>query len=138
MLAQSFLDAEVLGLSEPKRAALITVLGMLERDELHHVPIEKIGGMASTPKFSGLFNMAYWTAESECGTVCCMGGTAELISGQSFAGARTQALSKLFYLRDAAEGFSYNAITPAQAARALRNFLTFGEARWTEVLNGRV
>lgn len=139
MLAQSFLAAEALGLVEPEHAALVTVLGMLERGELRHVAPAWPDDIDEPEGFAGLFNMQFWFSNSECGTVACIGGTAELISGRNFryAAALNKNLMELFYPgyhEPEARIADYDKITPTQAARAIRNFLTFGEPRWAEVL----
>lgn len=65
----------------------------------------------------------------ECGTISCIGGTAELIGNVNF-GVRTmpEKLWALFYPR--AAGPDWDRITPAQAATALRSYLTTGSAHW--------
>lgn len=135
MLAQNFMSAEALELTDKQHAGLIKVLGMLERDELIHDP-------DLTRKASNGFCMDYWRTPShhrDCGTVMCIGGWAETIGGSHFFSI-TAAQERLFYPlieRDLPPNVTsalYRTTTTQQAATALRNFLTTGEANWAEVL----
>jgi hypothetical protein len=84
-------------------------------------------------KFDGLFNLGLWTEVSKCGTVGCLGGTAELISGVKFRGWQDNlGLSDLFNPEIIVA--NYDDVTAEQAGRALRNYLTFGDAKWAEVI----
>lgn len=133
MLAQNFKTASDLGLKGTEYRALITVLGMLERDE---IPFEGEGQRTTGKPQSDpvAFNMYHVYGQASCGTVCCLAGWTEYI-------ARVPAFS-LFERRDGdlgleelfdpyfGEALSLNRITPSQAAVALRGFLTTGEADW--------
>jgi hypothetical protein len=130
MLAQNFLDPHVLGISPQAQTALIKVLGMLERGELHHCRRgDDISGNG--------FNLANHCVELSCGTVACIAGWADIVARPHRLdllrqAAKRAALAELF----APEGLSWHAITPEQAALALRNYLTLGEPRWEEALTG--
>lgn len=142
MLAQNFQTAEALGITDTELDALIKVLGMLERGEL-----------------DGHFDMGNWL--NHCGTVGCIAGTAHIVTdGVAFPWVRDlmaffrgedRGLSwkavtsyprnrpflwDLFTPEDEAEsvGIGLGAIKPAQAAIALRNYLSSGEPRWAEAL----
>jgi hypothetical protein len=136
MLAQNFMTAADLGLEPEEKAALVTLLGMLERGELVHVPNEDVIPMGVAKKFTGGFNMGVWKAETEnCGSVCCIGGSAELVGGlredQLFGRAHGNPdLEELFF-----PGGFLGKITVPQAASALRNYLTTRHASWSEVLS---
>lgn len=108
MLAQNFKTPTALGISDIEFESLVKVLGMLERGE-----IEK-----------EQFDMRdVW---HPCGAPACLIGWAGHVSGRElFTGRRSQDLFLLFASRRA---------TPAQAAIALRNYLTTGEANWAEAL----
>jgi hypothetical protein len=128
MLAQNFLDPDVLGISPTAQAALIKVLGMLERGELHHCH------RGDDIRPNG-FNLANHRVELACGTVACIAGWADIAARPRRLNllrqaAKRAALADLF----APENLSWHAVTPEQAACALRNYLTLGEARWTELL----
>ena len=129
MLAQHFKTAQELGLSDVELGALITVLRMLER-----------GDIAAADFHMGIFR-------HECRTPACICGWAHHItSGRAFPELTAQcgplllyrrsskALTELFRLT-AARG-SGGEITTAQAAIALRNYLTHGEPRWDEAMVG--
>lgn len=129
MLAQNLKSAIELGISENQMTALVTVLGMLERGELKHAKIDKSKPNHMWPlKFSGLFNMGEWQQSFDCGTVCCIGGTAELLSGEEFENM-TEEVEGLFYPNGISD---WGSITPEQAACALRSFLTTGNANWAD------
>jgi len=127
VLAQNFKTAKELGLADVELEALVKVLGMLERGEIVREE----------------FHMGHF--RHECRTPACMCGWAHHISaGKAFPELTCSlgpmilyrrfsgALVELFRLT-AARG-SGGEITPAQAAIALRNFLTHGEPRWAEAM----
>lgn len=127
MLAQNFKAAADLELSEPQFDALRKTLVLLETGKLVYAKAHgTIRQIRSERKFSGYFNMEYHYSDEDCGTVCCISGTAELVGGVKFETLRNRPLYDLFYPR-CAEGWS---ATPAQAAIALRSYLTTGNARW--------
>ncbi len=144
MLARTpFLSPDQLGLPAPQHRALVLTLAALERGDLRHYRDDDTDGIAMAPgtKFSGHFNMNWWNnrfVDHKCGTVACIGGTAELLGAVKFAdellfgpGANQQ-LHDLFY-----PGLSlrvYGTITPDQAARALRCYLHTGIPNWDEAL----
>ena len=136
MLAQNFKLADDLGLTDKEQAALIKVLGMLERGEISAK--ESSGKTIAGTKTAPIgFDMGSFYSKTECGTVCCICGWAEYI-GQlpvhSLAIKRMEnGYEKLYGLfeppvRDALS------ITPAQAAMALRSYLTTGDACWLEAI----
>src|SRR6185312_3240069 len=80
MLAQNFKSAEDLLLTDKQRAALITVLGMLERDEIPHFDTNVV---FKVPE-GDWFGMSHWRLHREgqdCGTVMCIGGWADAVGG---------------------------------------------------------
>lgn len=134
MLAQNFKSAADLCLPEPHVSALMKTLVLLETGRLRHVPPATYDG-DEIGVFSGQFNMCNWCAASDCGTVACIGGTAELIGSVSFGSIydptnylMTDRLRDLFL--PPFSGNKWNAITTYQAATALRSYLTTGDARW--------
>lgn len=131
MLAQNFKSPADLALTDEEFRGLITTLGMMERGELTHVKAPQ--PIRSASHFTGHFNMDWWAHEADCGSVCCIGGTAELVGGFRFSRAARDRLGALFYpSRDRPSVTNYATITPTQAARALRSFLITGEPRWAE------
>jgi hypothetical protein len=132
MLAQNFKSAVDLGITEGQLSALQKTLVMLETGALSYW--DGYGGRYIAPedrKFSGHFNMNAWSTPHECGTSCCIGGTAEMVGGlEPFslmdASKDNESLRELFYPDDSDP---YAAI-PTQAATALRSYLTTGDARW--------
>lgn len=140
MLQQNFMSPEALGLTASQHRALVLTLNALERGELTHTP--KPMESAGTGEYSGLFNMASWNISSECGTVCCIAGTAELLGNlpvnsleRAIDDPRSSELFNLFYAVDESSGapiyLLLEAIKPAQAAKALRGYLTSGVADWS-------
>lgn len=134
MLASSFLSADHLGLSPLQHEALIHVLGVLERGELRHV--------VDYDEAAGGDVVGFTMGTFACGSVHCIGGWADRLYGTNFAGLsllkdyedrRWFALYALFY-GDPDAAVELDDVTVAQAAEALRNYLTTGSARWLEVL----
>jgi hypothetical protein len=135
MLMQNFKSATDLGITEPQKNALMKTLVLLETGKLTHVPDKEIKGDMPKGKrtFSGMFNMGAWSGADahRCGTICCIGGTAELIGNVTFGGGfgrgiESPALKGLFY----PSIDSWDSITTEEAATALRSYLTTGDARW--------
>jgi hypothetical protein len=125
VLAQNFKTAKELGLADAEVEALITVLRMLEREDIAQEQ----------------FHMGHF--RHECRTPACICGWAHHISsGRAFPELSSPYGPIILYRRlshstgalfrlTAARG-SGSEITPAQAAVALRNYLTHGEPRWEE------
>jgi len=140
VLAQNFKTAAELGIPEVIHEGLIKVLGMMERGELRHVPnVNDFKRVGAGEKLSGLFNMSCWSVNYDCGTVCCIGGTINLLygincddlsyyDGKNGNSAGSVALRELFYPPYKTD---YDDITVDQAARATRNYLTAGRADWS-------
>jgi len=148
MLARTYLSAEALQISESQKAALIKVLGALERDELSPVQLFFDERDEQTIYPENGFNMGRWGDEDDmvglgCGTVCCIGGWAEKFDGRPIFSGGVDGefdvwpaeLDELFY-PGAYSGFEYDyaTITVAQAIRALSNFLTVGQPFWETIL----
>jgi hypothetical protein len=132
MLAQNFKTAADLGITEPQRAALGKVLVLLETGKLRNCPMG--GPSESAGMYSGQFNMNQWSAENECGTIACIGGTAELVGTlavreMSHAAYGSKRLHELFYPY-CVDTLKWTDITTTQAATALRSYLSTGDARW--------
>lgn len=125
MLAQNFKTAADLGITEDEQIALIQVLGMLERGELKYAESDRCRG-------ENLFNMGTWG--DGCRTPACIGGWVAHLLGvyqmdyvRQYSGWNAKAdhgLRNLYW-----PGFYYG-IKPANAAMALRSYLTIGDARW--------
>lgn len=136
MLAQSFKSADDLRISERHKEALMKTLVLLETDKLVHVDPSHMPIGNGPTAFSGHFNMSWWSLERECGTVCCLGGTAELAGGLEDSELeqlswRLPELYNLFYPgMERPCNVRMKQITTAQAATALRSYLTTGDARW--------
>jgi hypothetical protein len=129
VLAQSFKTAAELGLAQVEVQALIAVLRMLERGDITHDE----------------FHMGHF--KHECKTPACICGWAHHVSGgRAFPELAAKVGPMIVYRRfnespavitlfrlTSTRG-SGGDITPAQAAVALRNYLTEGEPRWEEAL----
>lgn len=132
MLAQNFMTPTDLGISEAEHNALRLTLNALERGELRHVRPARHSNLEAP--FTGHFNMDCWRASGECGTVACLGGTAEML-GQLpvhslyVAMSANRELRNLFYPTVIS---CWNEITSDQAATALHSFLTTGNSNWRE------
>ena len=131
MLAQNFKSAADLGITEPQLSALQKTLVLLETQKVIHVPDFQVLGYQSK-EYTGHFNMRSWRTKGDCGTVRCIGGTACAVSGNDSLfdnWERRDDLHALFAPERDIYG-PWNDITPAQAATALRSYLTTGDARW--------
>jgi hypothetical protein len=130
MLAQNFKTADDLDITEKQKDALCKTLVLFETGKLTHVPPSSNGDEEAT--FSGHFNMCNWSAKHRCGTIGCIGGTAEMVGQVSFGyiyGLTNLPLKDLF-LPNEVEPSQWGNITVDQASRALRSYLTTGAARW--------
>jgi hypothetical protein len=139
MLAQSFLDASALSIPETHRQALMKTLVLLETGKLVHSEMDTHAVMRPlATTFTGHFNMVHWRARSDCGSICCIGGTAEMIGQLSFGRLFSDpALQELFHANSVMQAdkiFRLWMVSPAQAAIALRSYLTTGAANWKEAL----
>lgn len=132
MLAQSFMSAADLGLFEVERDALIKTLHAMDRGELKHDPNPDILDIEGTI-FTGTFNMFWWNKQSICGTVCCIGGTANLLGHLGIDHGWPEGMDCLFRPFDGEHSYLIG-ITVPQAANALRNYLVTGNPQWAEVL----
>lgn len=135
MLQQNFQTPEALGLTAPQHRALVLTLNALEREELRHVPIDRVLRGNSTD-YTGHFNMSAWNSTEECGTVGCIGGTAELLGSLTahsliYCAAANRTFRDLLYPKIGEKLWSD--ITVDQAATALRSYLTTGIADWSHV-----
>jgi hypothetical protein len=127
-LEGKFKTADELGLSEKQYCGLVQTLAWLEAGKLDHEN-EKTRG----------FDMEMWGGK--CGSVCCIGGTAEVLGGLDRASLNQRAfngseLGALFYPGGKMLGGAYNERHPgwrastAQAAVALRGYLETGRTDW--------
>lgn len=138
MLAQNFKKSSDLGITDAEFAALAAVLGMLERGDVRHVEkpqtIDFLKGSTIAPPAA--FSIWSYYGESDCGTVCCICGWAEFIGrfpvGGLWSTARNNpGLDELF---DPSIS-NIDRITLAQAAVALRSYLSTGHACWEDALH---
>lgn len=142
MLAQNFKSAADLEISQPQLEALIKTLVLMETGEIKFVHLDEKSFESSVEGKSheGLFNMNVWNAFTPCGTVCCIGGTAEYVGKVNFPGGcmegMPEGLDRLFYPYELPD-HQWNDITVEKGAQALRNYLTYGEPRWKEVMENK-
>jgi hypothetical protein len=135
MLAVNFLSAKELDISAHERNALIRLLAMMEREEFVHVPLEK------DDNYSGErgFNMCDYDHETfrGCGTVCCIAGWSDRLFGTNFV-YRHGTVGSVLGIRCLPLKLNYlfsgpscgDSCTVAEAATALRNYLTTGAPAW--------
>lgn len=123
-----FKSHEDLGISKPEYDGLVKTLLLMENDQMYW-----IHGDAEKEEGQYPFNMATWREHMDCGSVCCIGGTAELVEGlkpwslsttsKSLLHKGSPDLYRLFY--------EYGGgVTPKIAAKALRGYLTTGKTDW--------
>ncbi len=138
MLAQNFKTAADLRISDGDLAGLIKTLGMLERDEVRHVAVPNTWKIQHNPTPDMLFNMGNIYLVVGCKTAACIAGTADLFCGTEFVvdeklrSGLPEELHKLFCPPISED--DWGTITVEEAARAIRSYLTTGEANWAEAL----
>lgn len=120
MLAQNFKSAADLDIRDAELAALIKVLGMLERGELVDVK--------ENAYCENGFNIG--TQGRGCGTPACIGGWAASVMGikqrsyvDSYMNRRNHGLCALYWQY-------HDNVTTVEAAMALRSYLTTGNPHW--------
>lgn len=133
---KEFLSAKELGINPKQRKALILVYREMKSGRLRKAEQNiNWSGVSFSPLEGDMFNMATWSLELSCGTVCCMGGTAERLYGKIVfrdyhpggIGAQiNKELNDLFYPKPNIEK-----ITVDQAMAALRGYLTTGKPDWS-------
>jgi hypothetical protein len=136
MLAQNFLTAKDLYLSDKFHSQLITLLGRMERGEFVHVG-ENEFPLVDKPEWKGreLFNMEQiYLRGMPCGTVGCMWGWAT--AGETAFGLSMTVSQRNLFMTSPQWRSVREQITVDQAASALRNFLTTGEANWADMVPG--
>lgn len=137
MLARTFMSAAELRITAPEHAALVALLGALERGEIHQRQLDML------------------QVVHECGTIGCMLAHARLLAGYapldrtlfnygdltwSSEGWAPHALSDLFMFNVTPLSYARywasrgEPVTPEQCARALAGYLTVGDAQWEQVL----
>lgn len=142
MLAQSFKSSAELGITEPQKEALMKTLVLLETGRLVHITGEFSVKTIFSPHYTGHFNMRAWSAESDCGTIRCIGGTAEAVGNVKFdiwsygSGANESDPRRRLYdlFSPPFSNRKWGEITNEQAATALRSYLTTGDAKWHEAI----
>ncbi len=138
-----FLDRDALGLSEEQYCGLVKTLALLESGALDHENEEY--GIAR-------FDMRNWNSpmsmqNGNCGTVCCIGGTASHLMGSPnlyndftendescpYSLFERPNLLRVFYPNKEYFGRRDHPgwrATPQQAAMVLRHYLTTGKGDW--------
>lgn len=130
--APKFKSAEELGLKEDDYQGLLKALEWLESGAQH---FNQSGfDISGTGRY---FNMRHWRSKTGCGTICCIGGSANEF-GASFEWrsglGMTQELCNLFFMNNrGTRGWenlpneAKDAVTPQMAANALREYLQTGK-----------
>ena len=128
-----FKSPKELGLTPKEYSALIKTLLLMEAGKVVHA--QDLDNQKLQDGEYG-FRMAVWRGRYPCGTVCCIGGTAEMIEGlpdnslglkaHEMAGMGDHEMYNLFYRWGAAGGNP----SPKKAAQVLRGYLTTGQTKW--------
>lgn len=137
----NFMTADALGIEQDVYNALVKTLVLFESDQVRWFDPDESEdaweGELAIPKFSGLFNMNQWKNTTKCGTVACIGGTAELIGNLTRGDLgchRNMALRSLFYPYEVEES-RWDDIKVHEAAKALRNYLEGGHPNWRSAMD---
>ncbi len=133
-----FLSASELHITEQEREALIRAYHHLVNEQSEYITTDDFYGRIYEKDLKPFFNMAHWNL---CGTVCCIGGTAEMLmrkqGNEDFKfnytsrNGNSDSLGTLFYppFKD-----SYNDISMIAATNALYNYLTTGDSNWNHAM----
>lgn len=133
-----------LGLNKREWEALIKTLLLMEADMIVHVPKNHKSEDEFDSGGKPVFNMWSWSDDYKCGTVCCIGGSAEHF-GKLRQNSLSEKADKLAgYWDDESEDADENLYnlffewgsgdpTPQQAAKVLRGYLTTGVTDWGKV-----
>ena len=129
-LEGKFKTAAELGLSEDQRCGLIKALAYIEAGKITHINYEDTRNESDKTDSAHRFNMGIWYDHYPCGTVCCIGGTAEMLGSVGYPKTKIPfELRSLFGLVDDEFVFMHD-ITERQAGVALRGYLTTGKTDW--------
>lgn len=132
----NFLSSKELKLTEKQYDSLVATLLLMETGGVVHIKEDNYENRWEGKKLpegkSHFFNMSAWREKSACGSVCCLGGTAELLAGEPVfrRGAipdKKPEIDKLFYPYEIKD---WDTITPKRAANVLRNYLETGVTKW--------
>jgi hypothetical protein len=128
------IDHRELGTTFSQWMALLSIRAMLDVGALAY------DGKADIEPAVHKFNMGIAALKHDCGTVGCIGGYVGLLNGMTaglaadFVGGVRGALYALFYPSYRGRECTYADIKPAQAVKAIDNYLSTGKPRWHEVL----
>lgn len=115
---ENFKTAAELGLRDTEYSDLVRLLSMFEQNKIP----------------ARLFNMKI-VGQPECGTPGCILGWARTFDRHAFThGWHSTVDATLNFETCNLLAVNWGRATPAHAAKALRNYLTTGSARWHEVL----
>lgn len=141
MLARNFMSAADLRITDEAYEALITFLGMAERGEVKHEPLNFNIPYNSNLNHTGTvhyINMMMWNITNpSCGTVSCIGGSMEILMGKDMDSNDMSRMNELFHpMGGGGMSERWNSITIPQVSQAIRNFLATGKPNWKEVVSG--
>lgn len=136
--------AERLNITERELKALMDTRNDLATEKLKYISNDEFYD-DRTLKFRGRrFNMGVAAQRKDCGTACCIGGSMALRmrmsvrDADSYVGdysvpswASPKGLQALFF---PPQHIDYDRITPAQAVKAIDNFIETGDPKWNAVL----
>jgi hypothetical protein len=136
VLSDLFLTARRLDISEKARSALVTVLAMMERGEIHHsaegddARILFNGDLP--PQLVGIQMSRVWT-KNDCGTAGCLLGWVRWV-GKDTKLLQSEECSAeildLFCMGNYHGHKSIGRLTSSDVAPALRSWLTTGKVVW--------
>lgn len=137
-MAKKYLSAKELGISPGAREALMKTIKALETGNIKYKHASQLkweggGKRSNRPKRPAkFFNMDYWRAYPDCGTVGCIGGWMKYFGWNG--GKQTDALGQLFYeypKQKTPFASCEKRITGKRAARVAKNYLRTGEVDWS-------
>jgi hypothetical protein len=152
--------ADELGLSAEQFSALHSTLAALKAGTIVHLDENANTDILPDDPKRLFFNMDSWNDsiyggedyDNHCGSVCCIGGTAEFIAGRTlfenirFYHGDNDKIKNLRYLffpwehplyDDNHHTIDGNGITLEQAIQALTNYLETGDSQWPSIYAGK-
>lgn len=135
----NFKTAKQLNLTDEQHGALVKTLEFLESGKTLHFVNEDSRDLLRSKRAFSLFFMPTWIHRSSCGTVACLGGTAQILSGNDNLFRSEPNDTIQYHIRNKNEElyqlfFNWGGGNPTevQGARALRGFLETGKTDWTK------
>ena len=130
-----FKSPKKLGLTAAQHTALVKTLQLMEEGKIHYVDVRKVDWKIPNDG-KHYFNMTLWRAASHnCGTIGCIGGTAEMLGGVDLVYTCRKMSDRNLHNLFFGDGVKFET-TDQEAAVALRGYLETGKTDWSHLKKG--